>query len=306
MKKLLQLMDQIGLPDVSKVNASEFREFNNNASIALKQVEIPVEETRDVEIPVDGGNITARLYAGKKDRALIIYLHGGGFVFGNLDTHDSLCRLIAKESGCKVLSVNYRLAPEHKFPTAFADALHAYKWAREHSGDMGVDGNLIAMAGDSAGGNLSAAVSLHAIENGIQPPALVTLFYPAVGVDFASESHREFAEGYFLTTELTEWFGKQYLRGPEDTLDTRYSVLAARSLKGFPETIIFTAEFDPLRDQGESFVSKLRSNGVPATGIRAIGMMHGFASFFEISESARNYVVMAAELMGRKLNSVNE
>ncbi len=305
LKKLLQMMEQIGLPDVSKVTPKEFREFNDSASVALNSEEIKLDEVRDIQIPVEGEKIKARLYLTGKSNALIMYFHGGGFVFGNLDTHDALCRLIARESGCKVLSVDYRLAPEHKFPIAFSDSYDAYKWALENAGELGVEKNLIALSGDSAGGNLSAAVSMQARDQKIQMPALQALFYPVVGVDYSSQSHREFSDGYFLTGELSEWFGRQYVRGPEDFMDPRFSVQLAGNFAGFPETIVFTAEYDPLRDQGEAFVSRLRSHGVPATGIRALGMMHGFASFFEVSESARNYVIMAAKLMGQKLDSLH-
>ncbi len=302
LKKLLQMMEQIGMPDVSKVSAKEFREFNNNASIALKKEEIEVADVRNLEIPVDGASIKARFYSNNESNSLIIYYHGGGFVFGNLDTHDALCRLIAKESGCKVISVDYRLAPEYRFPTAFTDSYGAYRWIIDHLDDFGVESDHIALSGDSAGGNISAAVSVRARDDKIQVPMLQTLFYPTVGLDLASESQREFSDGYYLTDELMRWFGQQYVRGPEDYLDPRFSVMMAPDFSGLPETIIFTGEYDPLRDQGETYVSRLKSQGVPATGIRALGMIHGFASFFEVSSSAKNYVVMAAGLMGRKLN----
>jgi acetyl esterase len=306
LKNLLKMMEQIGMPDVSSVSAKEFREFNDSASVALNSEEINVSEVKDMEIPVDGAQIKARLYSDDESRSLIIYFHGGGFVFGNLETHDALCRLMSRESGCRVLSVDYRLAPEHKFPTAFNDAYGAYVWVLDHSDELGISRNRIALCGDSAGGNLAAAISIKARDESIQVPALQTLFYPAVGVDFVSESHREFSDGYFLTGELIEWFGQQYVRGFEDYMDPRFSVMMAEDFHGLPETIVFTGEYDPLRDQGETFVGKLKSSGVPATGIRALGMIHGFASFFEVSSSARNYVLMASALIGHKLNNRNE
>ena len=306
LKNLLQMMEQIGMPDISKVTPKEFRDFNDSASVALNHEEIPIAEVKDHDIPVDGGDIKARLYSGFGSNALIIYFHGGGFVFGNLQTHDSVCRLIAKESGCNVLSVDYRLAPEHKFPTAVNDAYAAYSWVLDNCGSLGIAKGKIGLAGDSAGSNLSAVISMKARDNGLQIPKAQLLFYPVVAADISSKSHREFSDGYFLTGALSAWFMKQYMNSPSDLLNPEFAVMNSSDFSGIPETIVFTAEYDPLRDQGESFVARLRANGTNATGVRALGMIHGFASFFEISRSARNYLLMAAHAIGRILMDGSE
>lgn len=290
------------MPDISNVSPQEFRDFNDNSSVALNREEIKIAEVRNLNIPVDGGNIKARLYSNNETEALVIYFHGGGFVFGNIDTHDPVCRFLARESGCKVLSVDYRLAPEYRFPTAVNDAYGAYFWALENSNQLGISKERICIAGDSAGSNLCAVLSVKARDNGVRVPRMQLLFYPVVAADTASKSQREFSDGYFLTGAMSAWFMKQYMNSPVDLISPDFAVLNAGNLSGLPETIIFTAEYDPLRDQGETFLSKLRSSGTQATGIRALGMIHGFVSFFGISRSARNYLLMASGLVGEILS----
>ena len=289
--------------DLDKISPQMFRETMDSSGVALRNSVVDIGKVEDFEIPVNNGTITARLYtpdAGSD--SLIVYFHGGGFVFGNTDSYDNVCRFISKHSGSKVLSVNYRLAPEHKFPTAVDDALAAYKWALTNISKMGVVPEKIAISGDSAGGNLCASISLICRDNRIRLPKFQALFYPVVAPDIASHSHREFSNGLFLTGKMSAWFMKQYVTSREDLLDPRYNILGAEDLSGLPETLVITAEFDMLRDQGETFVSKLKEHGTKATGIRALGMVHGFISFYELSNSANNLLSLAARLMGDIFN----
>lgn len=302
LKSFLERIEPFLNIDPNSMKPEEFRKMSDEADIAMRTSVIEVEQVRDLEIPVDGGKIRGRLYSDS-DRydSLIMYFHGGGFVFGSVETHDSVCRLIAKNSGCKVLSVDYRLAPEHKFPTAPQDAYSSYMWVLDHSGELGVKAGKIGLAGDSAGGNLSSVVSMMARDNGKRIPKAQLLFYPLVTLDLASYSQREYGEGYLLRGPMGVWFMQQYMNSPADFADTRLAPLNAMDQSRLPQTVVFTAEYDQLRDQGETYVSRLKAAGTEATGIRAIGMMHGFVSLFEISVAAKNYLLMASSLMGHLL-----
>lgn len=302
LKKLLGTVSAIEEIDLDGIDATQFRQMIDAADLSMKTEVINLPHVEDLKIPVDGGSIEARFYSDSPEsNSLILFFHGGGFVFGNVDTHDSVCRLMAKNSGCKVLSVNYRLAPEHKFPTAVLDAYSAYTWAREHATDLGIDRSRIGLSGDSAGANLCAVLSLKARNEGVPAPSVQVLFYPVVGVDYSSSSQREFSEGYFLSGKLSSWFLKQYTSSPSDLLNPYFSILGVGDLSNLPETLVFTAEFDPLRDQGETFVSRLKASGTKASGIRALGMIHGFISFFEFSGSARDFLVMGSKFIGYAL-----
>lgn len=302
-KQLLEKMAEAGEIDPNTVSAQAFRQLTDSANLAMKSEVIEIGETKDFEIPVDGATIRARLYSNGGEKTLILYYHGGGFVFGNIETHDSVCRLLARESGSKVLSVDYRLAPEFKFPTAPMDSYSAYLWALENASKLGVESSRIAVCGDSAGGNISAVISVKTRDDKKPIPKLQALFYPVLGVDVSSQSHRDYSEGYFLTGVIMNWCMKQYMPSLAELANNYFSVQTVADLSGLPETLVFTAEFDPLRDQGETFVTKLRAAGVKATGIRTVGMIHGYVSFFEFSGAARNSFTMAAKMIGDKLRN---
>lgn len=265
----------------------------------------PIKDTEDFGIPVEDGEIGARLYVPDNDTdALIIYFHGGGFVIGDIDSHDGICRMLSRHSGCRIVSVDYRLAPENKFPTAVNDAFYAYRWIRDHADRFGVNPGKIAVSGDSAGGNLCATLSLKAIDEEYPVPAMLIMYYPVVAPDTASQSFREYSRGYYLTAEYMFWFNQHYSRGPEDMLHPYFSPALSPNIGKLPETLVVTAEYDPLRDQGETFVSTLTEKGVKATGIRAEGMVHGFLSFFPASHNARSILSMTASFAGSRLSSM--
>lgn len=288
--------------DLENISAENFREAMDSSSISLGTDKVEVGEIRDLEIPVKGADLKARLLVPEEGSdSLIIYFHGGGFVFGNTESYGSLLRFMCRHSGCRILSVDYRLAPEHKFPTAVEDALAAYMWVLDNTSELGVTPGKIAVSGDSAGGNLCASISIICRDKEIMLPKFQMLFYPVVAPDLTSRSHSEFSNGLFLTGKMSAWFMEQYMHSRSDLLDPRYNILGAGDLSGLPETFVFTAEFDMLRDQGETFVGLLRKQGTSATGVRALGMVHGFLSFYEFSAAARNYLIMASKLAGENM-----
>jgi acetyl esterase len=238
----------------------------------------------ELSIPGPAGTIPARHYrpAGP-DAALLVFYHGGGFVIGDIDTHDALCRLICRDAGVHVLSVDYRLAPEHKAPAAVDDAYTAYRWALAHAAELGADAGRVAVGGDSAGGNLAALVSQLARNAGVPPPALQLLLYPTTDLRAETRSRTLFADGFFLTKRDMDWFMDRYLGGADvEAADPRVSPLLADDLSGLPPALVLTAGFDPLRDEGNQYAHAMRAAGV-TVDLREMGsLVHGFASFFPL------------------------
>lgn len=301
LRKALESMPDTGGSDYSAIDILENRKAEE-AESRKPRPDTPDLHAEDFSIGVEGGTITSRLYWGDDSTdALIVFFHGGGFVFGSVDSYDYICRNISLYSGCRVLSVGYRLAPEHRFPTAANDAFASYLWARGHSWDLNVSPERMAVAGDSAGGNLAAAVSLMCKDKGEPLPALQLLLYPVMGYDTTSPSQRDYSDGYNLDSSYTRWFTEKYIRDSNDLSNPYFSIMKHPDLSGLPETIVFTAEFDTLRDPGEAFVQRLREAGTEATGVRALGMFHAFASHITASRSARNFLRMACGIVGDKL-----
>lgn len=247
------------------------------------EVTLPRIENRS--IPGPAGEIPIRIYAADSGGVLpvLVFLHGGGWVIGDLETHDDACRHIAKASGCLVVSVDYRLAPEHKFPVPIEDCYAAVSWVSEHAADIGADPARLAVGGDSAGGNLAAVVAQMAQERGGPAIAFQMLIYPATDYDFTTPSMKENAEGYMLTVDGMRYFWGHYLNDPGEGDLPMASPLKAKSLAGLPPAFILTAEFDPLRDEGEAYGKMLEAAGVPAAVSRYDGMIHGFFTFTHTS-----------------------
>jgi acetyl esterase len=266
----------------------------------------PVDDVVRVEnrmIPGPAGEIPVRIYAPSERRPLpaIVYFHGGGFVIGSLETHDGTCRSLANATGCIVVSVDYRLAPEHKFPAAPEDCYAATRWAADKGAEIGVDTTRISVAGDSAGGNLAAVVSLMARDR--KGPRLrhQLLIYPVANHDFDTPSYLENKEGYLLSREMMRWFWNHYLGRVEDGAEAYASPLRAASLAGLPPAHVITAEFDPLRDEGEALAKRLAEAGVPITQKRYDGMIHGFFSMTHAIDAAKRAVADAAAAVRAKL-----
>lgn len=239
----------------------------------------PVASVEDRTITANGAQIPVRIYrpeSGPAVKPALVWFHGGGWVIGSLDGSDFGCRIMANASGCTVISVDYRLAPEYKFPTAVDDCLAVTKWVAENGPELGVDGARIAVGGDSAGGNLAAVVSQLARDGGGPAIAFQALVYPVTNYDFSTASYRDNAEGYLLERDSMEWFWGHYLRSEADGASTKASPLRHTNLAGLPPAIVLTAEFDPLRDEGEAYAERMRAAGVPVEARRYDGQIHGF------------------------------
>ena len=248
---------------------------------------IPVGKVTNLSIPGPAGPIPARHYSPKGDFAapppMLVFYHGGGQVIGSLNTHDDLCRKICREGAMHVLSVDYRLAPEHKAPAGADDAFAAFLWARDHAADLGADTRRVAVGGDSAGGNLAALVAQRARTEAPWLPALQLLIYPVVNYRDDTRSQTLFAKGYFLTKHDLHWFRSKYLDGAElDASDPRVSPLLADDLTGLPPALVVTGGFDPLRDEAQQYVDAMRAAGVAVDHRRFDSLVHGWANFFPL------------------------
>jgi len=255
-------------------------------------------ETRDLEVPGAVGPLAARLYvppSAPVSSAMLVYFHGGGFVLGSVASIDPLCRLLAAQSGVRILSVDYRLAPEHPYPAALDDAIAAFRWARAHAGDLGATAELTAVGGDSAGGNLALVVA-HEQASGEQP-AFVLALYPVTDAERRGGSRETFGSGFGLTFEYLQQLERLYLPDGIPTDDTRGAILRASDLSGMPPVYLATAGFDPLRDDGEDFADRLRADGVPVVARRFPGLVHGYAGFTAISAAARDATLDAASAL---------
>jgi len=251
---------------------------------------IEVGRVLDVAIPGPAGDIAARLYAPEHAPApgpLVVYYHGGGHVVGDLDTHDQVCRFLAREIPARTLSIDYRLGPEHPFPAAVDDALAAFRWAHAEAERLDADSGRIAVAGDSAGGNLAAAVARLATADGGPAPAFQALIYPVTDYSARSPSYELFGKGFFLTAEEMDWYRANYFARPEDLSDPSASPLLADDLSGLPAAFVVTSGFDPLRDEGEEYAERLRSAGVPTTLRREPDLVHGFVNAVGLGGRAR-------------------
>ena len=242
---------------------------------------------RDTSVPGPAGPLPARHYTpvsqGAGTPALLVFFHGGGFVVGDLDTHDDLCRLICRDAGVQVLAIDYRLAPEHPAPAAIEDCYAAYRWALEHAEELGADPARVAVGGDSAGGNLSAVVCQLARQDDVPLPVLQLLIYPATNFAADTRSKTLFADGYFLTKKDMDWFRDNYLAGsPLELSDPRISPLLADDLSGLPPAMVLTGGFDPLRDEGNQYAEALAAAGVPVDHRQFGPLVHGFANFFPL------------------------
>jgi acetyl esterase len=238
----------------------------------------PCHDTYDRAIRTEHGSLPVRVYrpSAEENLPLLVWFHGGGWVTGNLDTHDQLCRLLSDDANVVIVSVDYRLAPETKFPGAADDCFAAYRWALENAHEVGADVQRVAIGGDSAGGNLAAVVALMAREQGLPQPALQLLVYPVTDMELDSASMVANATGYFLEREGMRWFYEHYARTPDDYDDWRFSPIRAETHANLARAVVITAEFDPLRDQGEEYGKVLVNAGVECDIVRADGLIHGF------------------------------
>jgi acetyl esterase len=258
----------------------------------------------DIRIPGPAGPMPARVYsahAGTTSRPTVAYFHGGGWVQGDLETHHGLCARLAQHADVVVVAIDYRLSPEHKFPAAVEDCFAAYRWLRAHGRDVGADRARVAVAGDSAGGNLSAVVSQLAAAGGVPVPTCQVLIYPAVDFSLDTDSHRELADGHVIPRDRIVWYSEHYLRGEPDKADLRASPLRAPKLAGQPPTLIVTAGFDPLRDEGHAYAEKLREAGVDVVYREYPGQIHAFVSLAKAIPQGMACTLEIAEYLRQRL-----
>ena len=294
---VLESMRQLGSPPMHELSAAQARKSYQAMRVAST---VELHEVRDIE----AGGVKCRLYRSSAATAspLLIYYHGGGWVIGDLDTHDDICRKLARDAHCSVIAVDYRLAPEHPAPAALDDCIVATQWIFANAKSLGIDATRIAIGGDSAGGNLAALVAMHADAK----PVFQLLVYPAVDARMGQPSHKDNAQGYLLTADSMKWFLNHYLQGDEKKkLDPKVSPLLSSDemLKKSPPTLVITAEFDPLRDEGEEYAAKLASLGVTTSTVRFHGQIHAFFGMSELLDDAAAAIALSASYLRKYLNS---
>ena len=285
---LVDAMAKLNLKPIEDSTPEEARESMRSRTAALGPF-ADVAAITEHRVPVAGGEIAVRLYApgGAGPHPALVFYHGGGWVIGDLYTHDGVCRTLTNAAGCIVASVDYRLAPESKYPAAAEDSYAALLWIVANAARLGIDPRRVAVGGDSAGGNLSAAVALMARDR--KGPALVypALIYPVTNYDLDTPSYHENATGYVLTREAMRWFWRHYLAREEQGREPLASPLLAPNLAALPPALVITAACDPLRDEGEAYAARLRDAGVPVTLTRYDGMFHGFVRMTRFLDKAR-------------------
>ena len=257
-----------------------------NKAYLITAPRIPLQAVNDRVIPGPAGPLNVRVYRPTSEACLpaIVFCHGGGFVLGDLDTHDSICHRLAHSSGCVVVAVDYRRAPETRFPGALDDCTAALRWTARHAAELDLDHHRLALCGDSAGGNLATATALRARHDG---PGVrhVALLYPMLDPACDTESMHAYGRGYLLARSGVQWSWSQYLGSPADTANPFVALLQA-DLAGLAPTSVVTAECDPLRDEGEAFAARLRAAGVEVVARRYAGMVHGFAGLPQLTPMA--------------------
>lgn len=275
---LLAARRKAGIPPVSRQTLAEVRGSREEWRIQKPAPRVPVDAVWQEPVAVEGGSIAVRLYRsnGQGRRPAIVYLHGGGWVLGDLEHSDAVCRKLAVDTGHVVINVDYRLAPEHRYPTAARDSFAAFRWAVEKADVLNIDPGRIAVAGSSAGGNLAAAVTLMAREAGGPRPAAQLLVYPCLDDACDAPSYVGYAEGHIVSTDDMRWYWRQYLDDPSQASESMACPLKAKDLTGLPPALIITAECDPIRDDGERYAARLKQAGVSMTLTRYPGTLHGF------------------------------
>ena len=300
----LKAAEELELPPLNTFSHEEVRYNLDEKMLNEKSKPEEVAKVENIWVPGFRENIALRLYTprGKGPFSVLLYMHGGGWVIGNLDTHDSICRQFANLAGCIVVSVDYHLSPEHKFPVPLEDCYCALQWVWEHCSEIGGMKEHIAVGGDSAGGNISASISLLARDRGLPAVHFQLLIYPALNLSgFDTESHHAFQKGYGLSREDSIWFCLHYMNSEEDGKNPMVSPLLADDFSHLPTAHIVTAGYDMLRDDGTQYFQKLQSAGVPAT-LKCYGhFIHGVFNMDGIVDSVRPAIVEIAEMLKKGL-----
>ena len=299
LKAYLDALEAQGAPPLNSVPVDVARKMYEKGAEQTRGEPPELLAVEELVIPGPETELKAWLYrpSEQQDLPLLVYFHGGGFTIGSLQSHDAVCRYLSKETECLVLSVDYRLAPEHKYPAAVEDAWAATCWAVNNAKKLGGDPDRVAVGGDSAGGNLAAIVCLMAREAGDPQLACQLLIYPGIDMSCSLPSHDTFADGYRLTRDLITWFYQAYFTKDDDVTDWRASPINAHSLAGLPPAFILSAGFDPLQDENKSYAYKLEAAGVAVVHSHYPDMIHGFVTMPGILSQAREALrECAAEL----------
>jgi acetyl esterase len=301
---LLARMAASGAPPLERQSVAEARRLYVANSAALQGPPVPVAAVADRAIPGPAGDLGVRVYSphGEPPFPIVVWLHGGGWVVGTLDTYDGVCRALASAVPAVVVAVDYRLAPEHRFPAAVEDSYAATLWASRNAAELGGAQQRLAVAGDSAGGNLAAVVALGARDRGGPAIGFQLLVYPVTDAAMDTASCRENADGYYLTAAGMRWYWRHYL-GEADGLRPDASPLRAAFFGGLPPALVVTAEHDPLRDEGEAYAARLRAAGVPAAVSRYPGVVHGFFRWRAVTDAADACLQEAATALRAALAS---
>ncbi len=300
MRDVISRMGRAGHPAFHTLTATQARAAYEAGAGVLEIPKPALARVEDFHIPArDGHALPARLYAPSSEvLPVLLYFHGGGFTIGSIATHDILCRQLSHLAGCAVVSVDYRLAPEHKFPTAAHDAEDALRWVATHANGLGLDSERLAVGGDSAGGTLAAVCAVLARDAGL-PLALQLLFYPGCSAHQDTPSHRQFARGFVLEEREINWFFSRYVRGPTDRDDWRFAPLNAPDVDGVAPAWVGLAECDPLVDEGVMYADKLRTAGVAVDLEIYRGVTHEFIKMGRIIPEARQAHADAAAALRR-------
>ena len=303
---LMQLMIDKGVPPVHTLSPEEARASYRSRRTFTQPDAPEVFKVEDKVVSANGVNVSVRVYhphAAQSHQALpgLVYLHGGGWTLGDLDTHDVLCRSLCLQAGIVVVSVDYRMGPEHKFPAAYDDTVAAFNWTVQHANALGIDASRIAIGGDSAGGNLSAAACLGLRGQSVQP-AFQLLIYPATIMWQDTPSYHANGKGYMLTKESIAYYTENYLRNREDAKDWRASPQLAESHAGLPPAFVMTAGFDPLRDEGLMYADALSKAGVSSQYICFERQIHGFITMGRVMQEANTAVSLCASALKANLH----
>ena len=306
-RALLDLMIERGIPPTHTLSPADARAFYRERRAVTQPDPPPIAETRDLQASGPHGSIPLRLYhpqpaaERKRPPAVLVYYHGGGWVIGDLDTHDTLCRELANGSGCAVVAVDYRMGPEHRFPAAVDDSLAATRWVRDHAAELGVDASRLAVGGDSAGGNLAAVVAIALRDAGDLPICFQLLIYPATDQRRGWPSHTSNAQGYLLTADSMDYFHDHYIPDKAMDLDWRASPLLHPDLSKLPPALVLTAGYDPLRDEALQYSHRLTQAGNRATHILFERQIHGFITMGRVIDEANAAVALCADALRRAI-----
>lgn len=299
---VLDMIRLAGRPPFEQLTPAEAREAYMKSRAILQPEPEPVAEARDLAAPGPHGPIPLRLYrpqGGAAPLPGLIYYHGGGWLLGGIDSHDVVCRRFANAARCVVVSVDYRMAPEHKFPAAVDDCAAATGWAIGQAAALGMDPARVAVGGDSAGGNLAAVMALMARDGALPRLAYQLLIYPATDMTMTTVSSQTVGPGVPLTSATMKWFIDHYMRGPEDMIDWRASPIRAASVAGTAPALVLTAAADPLRDEGIAYAARLEREGVRTTAIHLTDQIHGFLSMGKVIRAADTAIDMMAASLRR-------